>query len=342
MTFTSKWRIVVVMIFLASSFFLWALLDGYRLRWEMTLIPLFFAIQILLADLVEYYVLNYMGLKGRWFSVVMAPGTILHELSHLMAALFTGCTITDVSFFKFNPRSNVLGYVNYAQPKDKWIVLRSFLVGFAPFLGCGIMLVLLNMLLNGVIVLDDFNSVDAISENFIHLVSSYYTTSANPLFLALVAYLSVCFALGSAPSMVDIKEFFYSMPKHIFSFLFFLGLLYTIVHLGEIDLALFGYRISDVTVFLFDLSIYVQLTSISVFIASIPLLLASDKFIELSLQKRLLVFLTTILVYLISKIIFNTSDVYSTILAAVAFITSLVFLRWPTLFFKSKPVSSRS
>lgn len=336
------WRLAVVLLFASVSVFFWHFLDGYNLRWEFTLIPLFFAVQLVLADFVEYYVLRYIGLRGRWFSIVMAPGTILHEMSHLFSAFFTGCVITDVSFFRFNPKSNVLGYVEYSQPSDNWVVFRSFLIGFAPFFVCGILLAALNLVgLGGTAVLGGFSSAESVFENITQMIGSYYNTSVNPLVLIVVAYLSICFALGSAPSMVDIKEFLRSLPRHPISALFFLGVIFTVIHMGETQLDFFGYSLSEITAFVLDVVVYVQLASIAVFVAAAPILLVSDKFVEIGVSKRVFVFSAAALVYVMLRVFYFTED-FAALCASLVFLAFLVFFRWPNIFVKSsKSASSR-
>lgn len=63
-------------------------------------------------------------------SLLLFPGTIIHELSHLFMALVLGLRITDIHIFPQWSKGRIrLGYVTYVR-KD---VLRGILVGGAPF-----------------------------------------------------------------------------------------------------------------------------------------------------------------------------------------------------------------
>jgi len=144
-----KWRILTMLAFLAVSWALWHLLDGYAYRLMFSAVLLLFAVQITLSDILEDILISKVGYRTRWFTLLIAPGTVLHEMCHLLAALATGCTVTKAAMFRPNPRTGVLGYVSYTQPADKWVVFREFIVGFAPFFGCGILLLAMSAAYGG-------------------------------------------------------------------------------------------------------------------------------------------------------------------------------------------------
>ena len=144
-----KSRVLAVSCLMTLSWLLWHFLEGFDYRMMFAAIPLLFTAQITLSDALENILISKVGYRTKWFTLLLAPGTILHELCHLMAALATGCTVTKAALFKPNPSTGVLGFVSYTQPDDKWVVFREFIVGFAPFFGCGLCLFLLSIPLGG-------------------------------------------------------------------------------------------------------------------------------------------------------------------------------------------------
>jgi hypothetical protein len=189
---------------------------------------------------------------------------------------------------------------------------------------------------------DQLAGVESVLGAVSSAVLSYYNAGVNPVFLAVVAYLSVCFALGSAPSTQDIKGFFFSMPKHIVSAIFFIGLIFTVVHLGEVEFVFFGYSLSSILGGFFNLAVFVQVVSISVFIASAPILVVADKFIELGFFERVFVFSAAVATYLVSQLFFGAEGASSMLYAVVVFLALLIFLRWQGLFINRKQASLRS
>ena len=154
-------RVKVILFFGLASYGLFRLTEGYALQPYVAFLPALLAVQIFLSDFLHLYLEYEVRVGRRWFNLLIAPGTILHELSHLFAAVFTGCYITRVSLFKPNPRTGLLGFVEYTQPRDKWIVFRNFLVGFAPFFGCGLILLIFQYFISG----GEYFDLDAIQPN---------------------------------------------------------------------------------------------------------------------------------------------------------------------------------
>jgi len=117
----------------------WLILKDFSVRNYIALIFALFAAQVLLNDVLESYLVS--KLKTRYFNLVIAPGTIIHEASHAIMAKLTGCDITRISLFNHSQKNGILGYVEYAQPADGHQPIRSLLIGIAPFFGCGIFLI---------------------------------------------------------------------------------------------------------------------------------------------------------------------------------------------------------
>lgn len=98
------------------------------------LILLFVAREILLHKLKNYYFLYY---------VVLFPGVVLHETSHLLGCLITGAKIGDIEFFSKNG-----GHVMHSKPRLKYV--GTFLISIFPLaIGASIVLILMPIIFSG-------------------------------------------------------------------------------------------------------------------------------------------------------------------------------------------------
>lgn len=59
----------------------------------------------------------------------MAPGVMIHELSHALFCVFSGVKIYKIKLFSFNKKSKVAGYVTHAEPEN---FIQNFLISFGP------------------------------------------------------------------------------------------------------------------------------------------------------------------------------------------------------------------
>lgn len=67
--------------------------------------------------------------------VLMAPGTISHELCHWLMCKLLLVEVRKTVLFSPNPRSGQLGYVEFRLPRDSWTApLRAFAIGWAPLI----------------------------------------------------------------------------------------------------------------------------------------------------------------------------------------------------------------
>ncbi|MBI4758857.1 MAG: M50 family metallopeptidase [Chloroflexi bacterium] len=83
--------------------------------------------------------LSFSDFNSFLFYLFILPGTVIHELSHLLACLLTGVKVRD--FRLFSPQKNgVVGWVTYA----KVDIFRRNLVSLAPFVGSALVLYLLS------------------------------------------------------------------------------------------------------------------------------------------------------------------------------------------------------
>ena len=125
-------------------------------------------------------------------ALIYFPGTVLHELSHMIAALFLLLKVADIHVFPtWKNNVIILGRVLY-EKKD---VLRSILVGIAPLFG-------------GIIFLGWLSVLDV-------------STSSNLLLQILVIYLVFTISSTMFSSKQDLVDFLYVIP---------IGIMITIVY----------------------------------------------------------------------------------------------------------------
>jgi hypothetical protein len=243
------WRAATVLAFLGVSAGAWYALEGYSYRAVLAAMPLLFAAQVCAGDVLEGLLMSKVGFKTKWFTLLIAPGTILHEFCHLLAALVTGCTVTGAALFRPNPQTGVLGFVSYKQPDDKWLVFRSFIVGFAPFFGCGLLLLAANGLLGGglqAIVGGSAQGVDGLTSFSREILGSALSSVSKIDFsrpaVWVLVYLQLCFTMGAAPSTQDFKGFTSAIWAHWFSAIMFGGFAALIVYASQGQVPLWGYE----------------------------------------------------------------------------------------------------
>ena len=207
-----KYRYIIA-FFAISAILSYLLLSELSIQPYITLMFALFTVQLSLNYVLE----KYLGseLRNKYFNMIIAPGTVIHEASHALVAKMLGCEITNISFFSAK-NSGVLGFVEYTQPADRVKGVRSLLISFAPFFGCGVFLIaILNFLaLNypgmeqigpGLVEVGSLNQfINTLEQIIARLYGQLlYLDLTNPALL-IVLYLEFSFALGSAPSLQDI------------------------------------------------------------------------------------------------------------------------------------------
>ncbi|MFH1721161.1 MAG: hypothetical protein ABH950_01000 [Candidatus Altiarchaeota archaeon] len=334
-------RFISIFVLLLFSYCFWILLDGFVLRGFLALIPALFAAQLFLNDILESYLTFQLNRRSKWFTLMIAPGTILHELCHLFAAVVTGCRILDVSLFRRNPKTNVLGYVSYSQRKDKWTVFRDLFIGFAPFFGCGLMLLVIFGVIEEYTSLDlvkapeldlDFKSLSELAVFFKDITGSFLAQFAlltvYPL-LWILLYLELCFSLGSAPSSQDFKGVVHSIFWHPISGFFLLALFGGFFYLVE-NPGVFGIYESvflRAVTQLFSVIILILVASVVMLILSIPLIYFVPELAEIrGVTKYIPPIIFLVIYYTINNPIY----------AAGGFIISFVVVKYPGFYLEPK------
>lgn len=320
-------RFVVISFFVLLSIVSWCFLGGHPLGGYVAAIPILFSLQILLNDFIESYL--FMKLDTFWFKLIIAPGTILHELSHACAAKLSGAQITSLSLFNLRSRSGNLGFVEYTQSPDFLSVVRSVFVGFAPFFGCGIVLLaLLNMVwgppgILSSLVLEPSNAAsirNVVFEVVLLFYQQFLLIAENPA-LALILYLQVCLGLGAAPSSADFKGTLASAVKHPLGSFILLSLAAAVLYLGYHPMT------SEAVVSVFRWILLILILSTSLLIASIPLIFLGAAFTQVSFLKKTLSASLALLTYLLSE---------SLLFSAGAFFLVLFLFRYSWLIVKEE------
>jgi len=321
----------IILSFVLLGLVSWYLLEGFETRAYVALIPFLFAIQISLNDILESYVVG--RLRRNTFNLVIAPGTVAHELSHLIAAMLTGCEIRKVRLFSPDSRTGSLGYVEYAPERDEFEFLRNLLVAFAPFFGCGILLILLlnvsssvtgeNLLDFGVMDLKD--SFPIIIKNFLNQFSYL---DAYPAIL-LIVYLQLCLGLGSAPSSQDFRVSLRSLRRRWISVVLLLLVTVSLIIIGEYAHLLgdYGIQLSEAIRTGLRFSVVVLSISILFIVLSIPFVFAIIKFSEIKTNGKLI----SLIITLVALILTN-----SVMVSVCVFLLLLFLFRYQRLFLKPR------
>lgn len=77
--------------------------------------------------------------KSRLVVFLLAPGLVVHEMSHVLACLLTGATVKEASLFE----AGAAGKVSHTKPAIP--VVGQALISLAPLIGCGACLWLATM-----------------------------------------------------------------------------------------------------------------------------------------------------------------------------------------------------
>ena len=162
------------------------------------------------------------GTSGTYFIAWL--GTPIHELGHVLFCIIFGHKITKMEFFKPDPQTGTLGYVNHQWNKaNPWQVLGNFFIGIGPvILGCLVLFGLFYLLVPNssgawdsiVAAVNGMGSDSSLGDYFIILKDSlltfikYLFTAANisTWQFWVFCYLSICVAANIRLSWSDIKN----------------------------------------------------------------------------------------------------------------------------------------
>lgn len=168
-------------------------------------------IALLIAALYGLRRLWVYAVPPRVLAWLIAPGVIVHELSHAFACVITGAKVHSMVLF----RSDGSGEVKHGPPKLKYV--GDVMISMAPLAGGTICLLLLGMALNAPINLYSVEArgVQPGQLDFVvglaglvwdDLGLAVRTTSLTDWRTYVFLYFAMCFTLGMAPSRQDLKN----------------------------------------------------------------------------------------------------------------------------------------
>lgn len=172
----------------------------------LELIKLFFWLFFLV--LISFF-LGFLSEKiftGKKYQIILFPGVIVHELSHIIGCLITGSSIKEVKMF--SPKGS---YVSHTKPKLP--LIGNFIVSFAPIIGGILVIMLIAVVFNYNFPLVSL-SVDSFIDSFVSIIGqsvnfiiNYYNTWQFWLFSYIVLSVIICLV----PSKQDLKNSFISL-----------------------------------------------------------------------------------------------------------------------------------
>jgi hypothetical protein len=114
----------------------------FSLGWLIAILVAFYLIKALLLDFIGRALMSIPVISSItiWLlALVMFPGTVVHEVSHFVAATFLFVKVNKISFLpQKTPRGIALGHIQPAKQPDPF---RDALIGVAPLIGGSAVLV---------------------------------------------------------------------------------------------------------------------------------------------------------------------------------------------------------
>ena len=144
-------------------------------------------------------------LNSSRFIWVLAPGTIIHELSHLLICLLFGLPINQVVLFHYEPETGNLGHVDYSfnplSIKDR---IGAALSGIAPIIGISA----LEYFIYDKLFPSNVNNLiaDLKQTNIIEFIKDFFLPGGNASHLILFIIISVLLLSGYSISGADLSS----------------------------------------------------------------------------------------------------------------------------------------
>ena len=91
-------------------------------------------ILIILCIILNHFLIRYFNRIVLLF--ILAPGVVIHELSHAVGCLLVGAKIKEIKLF--SPKGDSLGYVSHT--KAKIPIIGQLVISIAPLVGCSLFL----------------------------------------------------------------------------------------------------------------------------------------------------------------------------------------------------------
>ncbi|MFA7253439.1 MAG: hypothetical protein WC107_02705 [Patescibacteria group bacterium] len=147
------------------------------------------------------YIIDFLlsrSIFGKRYRIFVAPGIILHELSHALFCLVTGAKITKVSLFEAEG-----GSVEHSAPKLP--ILGQMMISLAPFI-TGIVAIYFLAHFIGIKPIE-FSPTDLSYEKIIHyFVASFSAINVSSYRNWIILYFIISIIVTMTPSIQDFKN----------------------------------------------------------------------------------------------------------------------------------------
>lgn len=213
---------------------------------------------LIFAIVIMSFAINYLlshTILGMGYRIFVAPGIILHELSHAFLCLLTGAQISKISFFDRDG-----GEVKHTAPKIP--IIGQVLISLAPFFfGAAVIYFCSKKLgISGI----DVGSIDVSKNGFLDFFKQTLSNlQLNDYKTYIILYLVVSIAVTMTPSWQDLRNILLSAIL-IFIISYFL-IHYKILYLSSVTVPEAAFTLFSVVLFLLILAF---IFSIIIFVLS--------------------------------------------------------------------------
>ena len=136
--------------------------------------------------------------RGRKYSVIVFPGVVIHELSHLIGCIITFAKVKKVKLFSMTG-----GYVRHK--KSKIPIVGEPIISFFPVVGGTLSLFLIYRLVGLNLPAFEFN------QYFFHELKDLFVNNWNNYIFWIAIYLSISIIISIIPSKKDFKNSFFGL-----------------------------------------------------------------------------------------------------------------------------------
>lgn len=181
-------------------------------------------ILITLCIILNYLFSKYFNRKA--LLLLLAPGVVVHELSHAVGCLLVGANIQEIKLF--SPKGDTLGYVTHSKPKVP--VIGQIIISIAPLIGCCLFLYLIALATNFPTDFDytiDLSEKVAFTEVF-QIIKDGIDVIINADFKSWETWVFLYLALSLSASIAPSSKDFFNMLPGIVILGFIVYLIYKI------------------------------------------------------------------------------------------------------------------
>ena len=136
--------------------------------------------------------------KGRKYSLIVFPGIVIHELSHLIGCIITLAKVKKVKLFSMSG-----GYVRHKKPKIP--IIGKPIISLFPIVGGTLSLIFIYRLIG--LRLPTFQ----LSQDFFYQFKILFTDNWNNYIFWIAIYLSISIIISIIPSKKDFKNSFFGL-----------------------------------------------------------------------------------------------------------------------------------